>query len=208
MRLTQRALTKKQKETLDFIRSFIREHDHVPSYEEIAAGLGLRSVSTVHAHVENLRIKGYLTKTAHSGRSLEPATVPRRGAAAAEVPLAGSIAAGLPIEAIEDTDTLAIPVDMLGRNGTYVLKVKGDSMIDDHVMDGDYIIVDKRETAENGQMVVALIDGREATLKRYRRKGRKIVLEPANPAYKPVTYERSRVAVQGIVVGILRKYQA
>jgi repressor LexA len=201
-----RTLTKKQKVVLDYIRDFINEHGHAPSYEEIAGGLGLSAASTIHVHVENLKLKGYLTKKWNANRSIDLPVTDDSRAAAVEVPLAGRIAAGLPIEAVEDRETIAIPVDLLGRNQTYVLRVNGDSMRDDHVLDGDYVIVDKRNNAMDGEMVVALIHGSEATLKRFYRDRGRIRLEPANPSFSTQEYDENEVAVQGVVIGILRKY--
>ncbi len=123
-----------------------------------------------------------------------------------ELPLAGRIAAGLPLEAIQDYETIAIPSDMIGKDVTYVLQVKGDSMEGDHVLDGDYVIVEKRPTAKDGDMVVALVRNTEATLKRYHREPGKIRLEPANPAYPVMVFNEEEVTIQGVVVGILRKY--
>ena len=198
-------LTKKQRQVLDFISRFIEEQGYSPSYAEIAAGLGLSSQSNVHIHVENLRQKGYLTKKWNANRSID-LTEYRGLSSSAEVPLKGRIAAGKPIEAIEETETISLPPDIIGRNETYVLQVKGDSMIEDHVLEGDYIIVEKRDSARDGEMVVALMKGSDATLKRFRRQGDKIALEPANPAYKATILDENDVAIQGVVIGILRKY--
>ena len=202
-----KSLTKKQKQVLDYIRTFMENYGHAPSYEEIAQGLGLSSVSTIHVHVENLRIKGCLTKRWNANRSIVLPEPSQSESLVAELPLAGRIAAGKPIEALQESETIAIPTQLLGRDPTYVLQVKGDSMIDDHVLDGDYVIVEKRQTALDGEMVVALMHGNEATLKRFRRKRNKIYLEPANPAYEPLVLDEKDVAIQGVVVGILRKYR-
>jgi repressor LexA len=198
-------LTKKQKQVLDFIRAFIERHEYAPSYGEIAQGMGLSSVSNIQAHVENLVRKGYLTKRTNANRSMDLSSrgLPQE---AAEVPLAGTIAAGEPIEAISGPETMALPPDMLGRTETYVLRVTGDSMVEDHVVDGDFVVVERRTQARNGEMVVALIRGAEATLKRYRRVDRKIVLEPANPRFEAQVYDEQDVTIQGVVIGILRKF--
>jgi repressor LexA len=201
-----KTLTKKQKLVLDYIRSFVEKHGHAPSYEEIAQGVGLSSPSTIHSHVGKLEQKGYITKKWNANRSIDISRPISESKSAVELPLAGRIAAGKPLEAIEDQETISIPSDMLGRHDTYVLMVKGDSMEGDHVLDGDYIIVEKRPTARNGDMVVALIRNSEATLKRFRRERGKISLEPANPIYPVMTYNEEEVSIQGIVVGILRKY--
>jgi repressor LexA len=201
-----RTLTKKQKLVLEYIKEFVKEHGHAPSYEEVARGLGLSAPSTIHVHVENLKLKGYLTKKWNANRSIDLPVSDDSHVGAVEVPLAGRIAAGLPIEAVEDRETISIPADLLGRNQTFVLRVSGDSMRDDHVLDGDYVIVDKRDSAIDGDMVVALIRGSEATLKRFYRDRNLIRLEPANPMFPTQTYDEKDVAVQGVVVGILRKY--
>jgi len=202
-----RSLTKKQKLVLDYIRRFMAQYGHAPSYEEIAHGLGLSSPSNIHVHVENLKSKCFLTKKWNANRSIDLAeSIPTSGLAE-EIPLSGRIAAGSPIEALEDNETIVIPAAMMGRGRTYVLQVKGDSMVEDHIMDGDYVIVEKRDAALNGEMVVALIRNSEATLKRFRRRGRQITLEPANPSYQPMVLDEKDVTIQGIVVGILRKYR-
>lgn len=202
-----KSLTKKQKLVLDYIRSFMEDSGHAPSYEEIARGLGLSSPSNIHVHIENLKNKGYLTKKWNANRSIDLSEPIPKSALLEQVPLSGRIAAGRPIEAIEDNETIAIPSAMMGRGHTYVLQVKGDSMIEDHIMDGDYVIVEKRDQAVNGEMVVALIRDGEATLKRFRRSGNRIMLEPANPSYQAMALDEKDVTVQGVVVGILRKYR-
>jgi repressor LexA len=200
-------LTKKQRQVLDYIETFIAERDYAPSYEEIAGGMGLSSPSTIYVHVINLIDKGYLTKRWNANRSLDLAKTIEQPPASVEVPLVGRIAAGLPIEAVEAPESLGLPAEMLGKGETYVLQVKGDSMIEDHVLDGDYVIVEKRPWADDGEMVVALIRDSEATLKRLRREGDKVRLEPANPAYEPIILSASDLTVQGVVIGILRKYR-
>jgi len=199
-------LTKKQKQVLDYITKFVDAFDYAPSYEEIAQGVGLSSPSTIYVHVVNLMNKGYLTKRWNSNRSLE---LPEdsRSAFVVETPVLGYVAAGLPIEALEFPESLGLPAAMIGKGETYVLRVKGDSMIEDHIMDGDYVIVEKRDLPKEGEMVIALIRNSEATLKRWRRSGNKIILEPSNPNYTPMSFDSNEVVVQGVVVGILRKYR-
>jgi repressor LexA len=201
-----RTLTKKQRQVYDFIKRFIEENRYAPSYEEIAHGLGLSSVSTVHAHIENLAQKGYLRKKWNANRSIDLPEGPPSLSSPVELPLEGRIAAGEPIEAIEDIETIAVPADLIGRNETYVLQVKGDSMVDDHVLDGDFVIVEKRSVPTDGEMVVALINEGEVTLKKFHRDRNKIRLEPANPAYKTMIFDENEVRIQGVVIGILRKY--
>ncbi len=204
---TKPNLTKKQKQVLDYIKKFVQAYDYAPSYEEIARGIGLSSPSTIYVHVVNLIHKGYLTKRWNANRSLE---LPEDGSltsAVVEAPVLGYIAAGLPIEAVEFPESIGLPADMIGKNETYVLRVKGDSMIEDHIMDGDYVIAEKRDWADDGEMVVALIRNNEATLKRLRRARGKIILEPSNPGYKSMVFNADEVSIQGVVVGILRKYK-
>lgn len=200
-------LTKRQKEILDFLEEFQGEHGYSPSFEEIAQHFGYTSLATVHEHLENLRQKGYIRKSYNASRSIElvPATM---AAAAIELPLYGNVAAGEPIEAIADTETVAVPEDMLRRTGNhYVLRVRGDSMIEEQIRDGDYVVVNSRNTAENGDMVVALVGGESATVKRfYRERDGRIRLQPANERMKPMYFASHSVMVQGIVVGVIRRY--
>ena len=202
----QRPLTKKQKEILDFVRDFAEAHGYAPSFEEIADGFGYGSLATVHEHLENLRAKGYIRKGYNESRSIELVPAEIR-VAAVPVPLYGSVAAGEPIEAIDEQETVSVPEDMLGRGEHYVLRVNGDSMIDEQIRDGDYLVVRHRETAENGEMVVALVDEEGATVKKfYREKDGKVRLQPANPTMMPMVFGAERVRVQGIVMGVMRRY--
>ena len=200
-------LTKRQKEILDFIEGFVAENGYPPSFEEIAGHFGFTSLATVHEHLENLRAKGYIRKSHNASRSIQ--VVPTNvQAAAVELPLMGSVAAGVPIEAIEDQETIAVPEDMIGRGGRhYVLRVRGDSMIEEQIRDGDYVIVNARNTAENGEMVVALVHGDSATVKKfYRERDGNVRLQPANVTMPPMFYPSHDVIVQGIVVGVIRRY--
>lgn len=205
--IAMRTLTKKQKQVLDFITAFIDEHEFAPSYEEVALGVGLSSTSTVHAHVENLVQKGHLLKKWGANRSLDLPKPPRTVTAEVELPLVGRVAAGRPIEAVAYPEAIAVPPDMVGKGETFVLQVTGDSMIDSHVVDGDYVLVEKTSMPHDGDMVVALLRGSEATLKRFRRVRDTVRLEPANPAYEPIVVDEADVTIQGVVVGILRKYR-
>jgi repressor LexA len=198
-------LTKRQRQILDYIQSFIEHYGYSPSFEEIARNFGYSSLATVHEHLSNLEQKGYLRKNYNKSRSLEP--VQAAGALAVELPLLGNVAAGLPIEAIDQQETIAVPHDMLGNGSNYVLRVKGDSMIDEQIRDGDYIIVNSRQVAENGEMVVALVGGDSATVKKfYRERDGRIRLQPANPTMLPMYYPAEDVQIQGIVVAVIRKY--
>jgi repressor LexA len=199
-------LTKRQREIYDFVRGFLEEHGYAPSLEEIAEHFGLSSVATVHEHLENLQSKGALRRDPNRSRAVE-ITLHQR-AAAAEIPLYGQVAAGQPLEAVPDSETIAVPEDLLGRGVTYALKVSGDSMIDEHIEDGDYVIVEQRETARDGERVIALIDGESATLKTFHREpDGAIRLQPANERMAPLFYEPDRVQIQGVAIGVLRKYR-
>jgi repressor LexA len=200
-------LTKRQKEILDFINGFIDEHGYAPSFEEIAHSFGYSSLATVHEHLSNLERKGYIRKSYNESRSIE--MVPEDGTVSAmELPLLGTVAAGLPIEAIPERESLAVPVDM-ARPGkdNFVLRVEGDSMIDEQIRDGDYIVVSSQPTASDGEVVVALVGRDSATVKRlYRESGNRIRLQPANPTMDPIVVDANDVRVQGVVVGLIRRF--
>ena len=200
-------LTRRQKEILDHIGEYIEAHGYAPSFEEIASYFGYSSLATVHEHLSNLERKGYIRKAYNESRSIELIRGDAQPAGV-ELPLLGEVAAGQPIEAISETETILVPPDLLRRQGeNYVLRVAGDSMIEEQIRDGDYIIVNSRPTAEDGEMVVALIDGESATVKKlYRESGDRIRLQPANEKLEPMYYPASRVTVQGIVVGVIRRY--
>jgi repressor LexA len=198
-------LTKRQREILDYVESFVENYGYSPSFEEIAKFFGYSSLATVHEHLSNLERKGYLRKNYNKSRSLE--VVPAEGTLAVDLPLLGSVAAGLPIEAIEEQETVSVPHDMLRAGSNYVLRVRGDSMVDEQIRDGDYIVVNSRQTADNGEMVVALVHGDSATVKKYyrERQGR-IRLQPANASMEPMYFDEHEVAIQGIVVAVIRRY--
>lgn len=200
-------LTKRQKEILDYIEGFINDRGYAPSFEEIAESFGYSSLATVHEHLSNLERKGYIRKSYNESRSIE--MVGRETATpVVELPLLGSVAAGLPIEAIEDNETLAVPPDMVSRRrDNYVLRVEGSSMIEEQIRDGDYIVVQAQDRAEDGQMVVALVGGDAATVKKlYREPDGRVRLQPANPTMDPIFVEAQDLRIQGIVVGVIRKY--
>jgi repressor LexA len=200
-------LTKRQKEILDFIHSFIDEHGYAPSFEEIADSFGYSSLATVHEHLSNLERKGYIRKAYNESRSIE--MVPEDGGVAAtELPLLGRVAAGVPIEAVEDRESLAVPRDMVRKGkDNFVLRVEGNSMIDEQIRDGDYIVVSSQPTADDGEVVVALVGGDSATVKRlYREPGNRIRLQPANPTMRPMILDAADVMVQGVVVGLIRRF--
>ncbi len=206
------ALTKRQKQVLDFLVSFLDRRGYSPSYEEMAKSLGLASLATVHKHLTTLERKGFIRRGHNRSRSIEILNLPRPvreeviGRQAAELPLVGRIAAGQPLEAVESREAISLGDFTRGR-GTYVLQVKGNSMRDDHILDGDYIVVEQTQVANPGEIVVALVRGEEATLKRfYREAGGRIRLQPANAEMQPIFVPADEVKVQGRVVGVLRKY--
>ena len=207
------ALTKRQKDFLDFLADFLEKHGYSPSYEEIAQGMDLASLATVHKHILALESKQYLKRGFNQSRSLEIAPryyeEQRRNAgqpAALEVPLLGRIAAGTPVEALAGNDTINF-ADFAGDPNTYALQVRGESMVEDHICDGDYVLVEKAADARDGDIVVALVDGMETTLKRfYREPGDRVRLQPANSAMAPIYLDGPRLAIQGKVLAVLRKY--
>jgi repressor LexA len=207
------ALTRRQKEVMDFLSSFIDRKGYSPSYEEIAAGLGLASLATVHKHIQALEAKQYLRRSYNHSRSLEVAErfiteeQSRRPAASLpSIPLLGRIAAGVPVEAIANPETLHFS-DFAKHEGTFALEVRGESMIEDHICSGDYVLAERTDSVKNGDIVVALVNGSEATLKRYYQEpdGR-IRLQPANSGMDPIFVERASLDIQGRVLAVMRKY--
>ncbi len=200
------ALTRRQREIYDFVCRFVASRGYSPSLEEIGAEFGLRSVATVHRHIHHLVEKGYLQKSWNRPRSVEPVAV-SESAGLATLPLLGIVAAGVPIEAIEGPERTSVPSEMLGRaGGSFVLRVRGDSMIDDQIADGDLIVVEPRSEARNGETVVALVGGSEATLKRFYRHGSRVRLVPANDRMQPIEVAAEDVTIRGVVRGLLRHY--
>jgi repressor LexA len=207
------ALTRRQKEVMDFLSSFIEKHGYSPSYEEIAGGLGLASLATVHKHIQALEAKQYVRRSYNHSRSLEvgdryfaeeSARRPQNGDP--EIPLLGRIAAGSPVEAIPTPETLHFS-DFASSQNTFALQVRGESMIEDHICNGDFVLVEKAETVKNGEIVVALVDGSDATLKRYYMEpdGR-VRLQPANSSMAPIFVHPGNLQIQGRVLAIMRKY--
>jgi repressor LexA len=199
-------LTRRQKEIFDFLDKHISRKGYAPTIEEIGEQFGLSSLATVHKHLTNLQKKGLVKRDWNRSRGLE--LVPTQVAVkAVELPLLGRVAAGSPIEAITASETIFVPEDMVGRRDTYVLQVKGDSMIDEQIRDGDFVIVENRRSARDGEMVIALLDGENATLKKlYREGGGTVRLQPANARLKPIYVDQDRLRIQGVVIGVLRKY--
>lgn len=198
--------TRRQKEILEAVRSLIAERGEAPTLDAIARRVGLASVSTVHKHLELLQERGLLRRRRRGRRQVIEFSARATSGAAVEVPLLGRIAAGRLIEAIPDERSVALPRDLVRGGGTYVLQVTGDSMVQEQILDGDYVVVEDRRTPRNGEVVVALIDGREATLKTFRRDQGRIRLQPANPSVAPLFVRPEALQIQGVVTGVLRRY--
>jgi repressor LexA len=209
-------LTKRQKEVMEFVTEFVRENGYSPSYEEMASGLKLASVATVHKHISSLEAKQYLSRSFNQSRSLQVTNrylqeqrrmEPQRAPAdSVGVPLLGRIAAGMPIESVATDASLKFS-DFTGNEGTFALEVRGDSMIDDHICSGDYVLAEKTGSVHNGDIVVALVEGAETTLKRYYDEGGRVRLQPANSEMQPIYVDKSQLEIQGKVLAVLRKYR-
>jgi repressor LexA len=214
-------LTAKQRELLLFIDDRLKRDGISPSFDEMREALELKSKSGVHRLISALEERGFIRRLPNRARALEvmklPETqsakvIPLRPAAPApandtvDLPLHGRIAAGTPIEALQGTETFAVPAALLGPGEHYALEVSGDSMVDEGILDGDFALIRKSDTARDGEIVVALIDDEEATLKTYRREGRMIRLDPANSRYEPQRYDEARVRIQGRLAGLIRRY--
>jgi repressor LexA len=200
------ALTRRQRQVLDVIRDFIDRNGYSPSLGEIGDELGLSSVATVHKHVSHLVQKGFVRRAWNQNRSIELADSNEAGAAV-QLPLSGAIAAGKPLEAVPTLESISVPADMVrDSSNSFVLRVRGDSMINEQIRDGDYVVIERRKAASDGETVVALIEGNEATLKRLFRRGPQIRLEPANPDVDPIIVAADKVQIQGVVVGLIRKF--
>ncbi len=195
-------LTKRQKQVYDFIREYLERHGYAPSLEETAKRFGLSSVATVHKHVQNLVEKGLLRKSWNRSRSIEVVDVP----STVQVPFLGSVAAGAPIEAISNDDTIGVPESLVAGKKCYALRVQGESMIDDHIVDGDVVLLEHRTQPREGETVVALVRGQEVTLKRYYSNGARVRLVPANEKLEPMECPADEVEFQGVVVGLIRQY--
>ena len=200
-------LTKRQKQILDYLESYIETNGYAPSFEEIAEHFQFGSLATVHEHLTNLERKGYISRTHNESRSIE--VLPRAGRSGArDLPLLGQVAAGQPIEAVTTDETVAVPEDLIPRRGSsYVLRVRGDSMIGEHIQDGDLVVVHSRNRAQEGEMVIALVEGTSATVKRmFREASGWIRLVSANEAVPPLRVHENDVLIQGVVVGVMRRY--
>jgi repressor LexA len=198
------AITRRQKQVLDFIANFVQSNGYSPSFEEIGHAMGLSSLATVHKHISNLEQKGLLRRDYNRSRSID-IVGSRRKAPNDSLPLLGRIAAGRPIEQVAQPETISL-TDFTRSKEVYVLQVTGESMQDEHIVDGDYVLVEKTETARDGEIVVALVNGSDTTLKRLYRQGDQIRLQPSNATMAPIIVPAASVQVQGRVVAILRKY--
>ncbi len=202
------AVTRRQKEVLDFIASFVERQGYSPSFEEIARGLSLKSLATVHKHISNLQTKGALQRGHNRSRSIDVLPMPRaqRTPTSRErLPLMGRIVAGLPVEAVQTSETISLS-DIVGNKEVFALEVRGDSMRDEHIVDGDYVLVERTRAARDGEIVVALVRGSETTLKRFYVEGSTVRLQPANNEMEPIFLPAAQVEVQGRVLGVVRRY--
>jgi repressor LexA len=199
-------LTKRQREILDYLNEFIQQHGYAPSLEEIGHRFSLSSLATVHKHLTNLQEKGFIRRSWNRSRSVE--LLPgRAGGRAIELPMLGYVAAGSPIEAVASAESISVPETLVaGRRDTYVLRVRGESMIDEQIRDGDWVVVEDRKSADNGEMVIAMVGGQDVTLKKFYRESGRVRLQPANPTMQPIYVDLDNVQIQGVVVGVMRKY--
>lgn len=200
-------LTKRQREILTFLTSYSEANGYAPSFEEIASQFNYNSLATVHEHLSNLERKGYIKRNYNESRAIEilpSEAFPR----AIELPLMGQVAAGAPIESVAIDEHVSVPEDFVRRNGQhYVLRVRGNSMIDEQIRDGDFVVVNERQSADNGEMVIAMLGGNSATVKKfYRERDGRIRLQPANETMSPIYVHENDISIQGVVVGVLRRY--
>jgi len=200
-------LTTRLREILTFLTSYTEANGYAPSFEEIASQFNYNSLATVHEHLSNLERKGYIKRNYNESRAIEilpSEAFPR----AIELPLLGQVAAGAPIESIAVDEHVSVPEDFVRRNGQhYVLRVRGNSMIDEQIRDGDFVVVNERQSADNGEMVIAMLSGASATVKKfYRERDGRIRLQPANETMSPIYVHENDISIQGVVVGVLRRY--
>ena len=196
-------VTKRQKQILDYLKNYISRNGYSPTFDEIAAFFSFSSKGTVYKHIRALKVKGLITQEWNRARSIEIESDYRN---ANNLPVLGRVAAGKPIEAIEATEELSVPAEFIRSGNHYILRVVGNSMIEEHITDGDFVVVQEKANVDNGETVVALIDGSEVTIKKLFKRNNKIELRPANEKLKSLILDAKRVSVQGIVVGVLRKY--
>ena len=200
-------LTKRQKQMVDYLEHYIEEYGYAPTLAETGEYFGLSSLATVHKHLRNLELKGVITRMHNHSRALEIAAKAANRASVNELELLGQVAAGEPIEAIESRDTISVPEEFVRRDNTFCLRVKGESMVDEGIRDGDYIIVEGRDAANAGETVVALI-GDEATVKKYYPEANgRVRLQPANSTMDPIFVSEEQLRIRGVVVGLMRHYR-
>ncbi len=197
-------LTKRQKDILDYVKDFLHRHGYSPTLEEIANHFSLASLNGVYKHLRALEERGFIRRLCNQSRSIQ--ILETSSSRQVVLPLLGYIAAGQPVETVTDVEEISVPESFLTRRKNYVLRVRGDSMIDEHIQDGDYVVIEQREEARNGETVIALIDGESSTLKKFYREGNKIRLQPANPELAPLYVDEAQLQIQGVVVGVMRKY--
>jgi repressor LexA len=199
-------LTKRQKQLVDFLENFIAEHGYAPTLEETGSYFGLSSLATIHKHLKNLEQKGFIRRHRNHSRALEM-TQQRKRPGSPTLQLLGNVAAGMPIEAIETPDSITVPEDFVRKDNTFCLRVRGESMIDEGIRDGDYIIVEGRDSATDGETIVALVNGEATVKKYYRERDGRIRLQPANAAMQPIYAPEEELMVRGVVVGLMRRYR-
>src|SRR5918998_426367 len=200
-------LTKRQREILTYLSTYAEGNGYAPSFEEIASQFNYNSLATVHEHLSNLERKGYIKRSYNESRAIEilPSDTISR---AVELPLLGAVAAGVPIQELTANETVTVPEGFIRRGGNhYVLRVRGNSMIDEQIRDGDFVVINERQRADNGEMVIAMLGGNSATVKKfYREKDGRIRLQPANETMAPIYVHENDISIQGVVVGVLRRY--
>ncbi len=200
------AITRRQKEVLDFLETFSIRNGYAPTFQEIARALALKSLATVHKHISNLEKKGLLNREHNRSRSIDVLPPGTRTRTTDRLPLVGRIAAGLPVETSETIESISLH-DVVGNRDVFALEVRGDSMRDEHIISGDYVLVERARTARQGEIVVALVGGSETTLKRFYPEGAMVRLQPANSEMQPIYVPAGQVAIQGRVLGVLRRYR-
>ena len=200
------SVTRRQRQVLDFISDFVQKNSYSPSFEEIARALELRSLATVHKHISNLQKKGLLQRAHNRSRSIDVVQVKSKSKPSDSLPLLGKIAAGKPLESVEMAESISLG-DIIGTKDVFALQVKGDSMCDEHILDGDFVLIEKAESVREGEIVVALVRGTETTLKRFYLEGDVVRLQPSNAEMKAIYVPAKLVSIQGRVLGMMRKYR-
>ena len=198
-------LTKRQRQIFDYLSQYIQQHSYAPSLEEIGQRFSLSSLATVHKHLTNLQEKGYIRRAWNRSRSIELVAT-HSGERTVTLPLLGSVAADLPIEAIASSETISVPETLVSNHDNYALRVNGDSMLDEQIKDGDLVIIEDRKSVNDGETVLALLSGIKTTLKKIYREDGRIRLQPSDPSIKSIVVEQSQLKIHGVVVAVMRKY--